>query len=366
VRNKTEAPKRYRYTGKERDEESGLYYHGARFYISWLGRWTSYDPIIFVNPDRNEAKDQGPDEAFENYQRESPYVYGSSNPIKFIDPTGKENIIVVGAQHDTSAANKLMFVEQGISQLRDYASNEAEESRAFLIFREGYTAAQLNAIRTEVQALGVRFEVLDSAADLISYINTTSFTTSVDPALRGQDRVSNLDIYSHGVVGNIEFGYSTPQAANYRFDAAAVRQLNPGAFGPDRNSREDRISSYACRTGLGNPAYNTVGGLDVRPEASLAQQLADQTRFGVQAYITRTDYSATLGTSEDRHSGFWGRLGNTQTAELAASMARRRDINGATFDPQGALHPVRVHPTAPTPVGLPVPYIRRFSPRAGP
>ena len=24
--------KRYRYTGKERDEESGLYYHGARYY----------------------------------------------------------------------------------------------------------------------------------------------------------------------------------------------------------------------------------------------------------------------------------------------------------------------------------------------
>lgn len=29
--------KRYRYTGKERDEESGLYYHGARYYVPWLG-----------------------------------------------------------------------------------------------------------------------------------------------------------------------------------------------------------------------------------------------------------------------------------------------------------------------------------------
>ena len=31
--------KRYRYTGKERDDESGLYYHGARYYIPWLCRW---------------------------------------------------------------------------------------------------------------------------------------------------------------------------------------------------------------------------------------------------------------------------------------------------------------------------------------
>src|SRR5437763_3829170 len=39
------ARKRYRYTGKERDEESGLNYHSARYYAPWLGRWTSCDPI---------------------------------------------------------------------------------------------------------------------------------------------------------------------------------------------------------------------------------------------------------------------------------------------------------------------------------
>ncbi len=37
--------KRYRYTGKERDEETGLYYHGARYYVCWLARWSSADPI---------------------------------------------------------------------------------------------------------------------------------------------------------------------------------------------------------------------------------------------------------------------------------------------------------------------------------
>jgi RHS repeat-associated protein len=45
VRRQTEAPKRYRYTGKERDEETGFNYHGARYYIPWLGRWTACDPI---------------------------------------------------------------------------------------------------------------------------------------------------------------------------------------------------------------------------------------------------------------------------------------------------------------------------------
>ena len=44
VRSQTETPKRYRYTGMERDEESGLNYHGARYYAPWLGRWLSADP----------------------------------------------------------------------------------------------------------------------------------------------------------------------------------------------------------------------------------------------------------------------------------------------------------------------------------
>ncbi len=39
------AAKRYRYTGMERDEETGLECHNARYYLPWLGRWLSTDPI---------------------------------------------------------------------------------------------------------------------------------------------------------------------------------------------------------------------------------------------------------------------------------------------------------------------------------
>ncbi len=52
--------KRYRYTGKERDEESGLNYHNARYYAAWIAQWISADPIgldagvnLFVYCDRN-------------------------------------------------------------------------------------------------------------------------------------------------------------------------------------------------------------------------------------------------------------------------------------------------------------------------
>lgn len=63
------AAKRYRYIGKERDEETGLFYHGVRYYASWLGRWTSCDPAGIVD---------GPDL----------YRYSRNNPIKLSDPNG--------------------------------------------------------------------------------------------------------------------------------------------------------------------------------------------------------------------------------------------------------------------------------------
>jgi RHS repeat-associated protein len=64
-------PKRYRYTGKERDDESGFYYHGARYYAPWLGIWTSCDPIGLA----------------ENVL--DLYVYARSNPICYHDLDGQ-------------------------------------------------------------------------------------------------------------------------------------------------------------------------------------------------------------------------------------------------------------------------------------
>src|SRR6185295_12745253 len=65
--------KRYRYTGKEKDEETGLYYHGARYYACWLGRWTSADPAGLVDGSNL-------------------FVYVQDNPIIHFDPTGHQHV----------------------------------------------------------------------------------------------------------------------------------------------------------------------------------------------------------------------------------------------------------------------------------
>jgi RHS repeat-associated protein len=67
------SPRRYRYIGKERDEETGLYYHGARYYAPWLGKWTTCDPEGMVDG-------------------LNLYAYVRSNPVCRHDPTGHQGL----------------------------------------------------------------------------------------------------------------------------------------------------------------------------------------------------------------------------------------------------------------------------------
>jgi len=53
----------------ERDEETGLNYHGARYYAAWMGRWVSCDPAGLVDG-------------------VNLYKYSRNNPLKFTDTAG--------------------------------------------------------------------------------------------------------------------------------------------------------------------------------------------------------------------------------------------------------------------------------------
>lgn len=62
---------RYKFTGKERDEETGYDYFGARYLSSILSHWLSVDPLA------------------DKYPNISPYAYCSWNPVRYVDPNGE-------------------------------------------------------------------------------------------------------------------------------------------------------------------------------------------------------------------------------------------------------------------------------------
>ncbi|RYD38426.1 MAG: toxin, partial [Verrucomicrobiaceae bacterium] len=86
--------KRYRFSGKENDDETGLYYFGARYYAPWLGRWTSSDPAGFSD---------GP----------QLYRYCRNNPINVFDPFGLQGVTLGKRPDDIREAQTTHTEESG-------------------------------------------------------------------------------------------------------------------------------------------------------------------------------------------------------------------------------------------------------------
>ncbi len=108
------AKKRYKYNGKERDEESGFYNYGMRYYSAWTCRFVSVDPL------------------FRDYAFYTPFQYAGNKPINKIDIDGleengepsqsngnidentgpiRQNIPMVGTEIDLNAAPPNSTVE---------------------------------------------------------------------------------------------------------------------------------------------------------------------------------------------------------------------------------------------------------------
>lgn len=100
------AAKRYRYTGMERDEETGLEYHSARYYLPWLGRWLSSDP--------SEIEDGI-----------NVYEYVSSNPLIYVDLDGNTKLLPPGLLNNepadlwNKAVQKILEPRYGAGNYKD-------------------------------------------------------------------------------------------------------------------------------------------------------------------------------------------------------------------------------------------------------
>ena len=74
----------FRFTGKEMDEETGLYYYGARYLDPKYSRWISTDPALSEYMAGSSVGAGG----IYNTVNFNVYHYGNNNPIKYTDPTG--------------------------------------------------------------------------------------------------------------------------------------------------------------------------------------------------------------------------------------------------------------------------------------
>ena len=88
----------YLFNAKELDEETGLYYYGARYLNPMDAMWLSVDPL------------------FEKYVGMSPYNYCAGNPVMFIDPDGKA---VYGCQNEDGSMSYAIIDNNDVKKYGD-------------------------------------------------------------------------------------------------------------------------------------------------------------------------------------------------------------------------------------------------------
>ena len=115
----------YKFNGKEFDEETGLYYYGARYMDPVASMWYGVDPLA------------------EKYRNSRVYVYCIDNPIKLIDSDGNG---WYQSENKTYQYNPLVNSQQDAEKLIG--------KNAKYLFNSGYLIATDNSYRYDMEANG--------------------------------------------------------------------------------------------------------------------------------------------------------------------------------------------------------------------
>ena len=108
IKSTTSYAPRYTFSGKERDEETGYSYFGARHYHPALSIWLSVDPMS------------------DKYPGVSPYAYCGNNPVKLVDPDGREWVDIYGNKiKDHSKIKVYIFYDPNSFESQSKAMAEA-------------------------------------------------------------------------------------------------------------------------------------------------------------------------------------------------------------------------------------------------
>ena len=117
----------YLFNAKELDDETGLYYYGARYYDPRTSVWISVDPLA------------------EKYFNVGSYVYCLNNPIKFIDPDG--NQVLLGG----------LVATNGMQRVSAFLINNSDFQDVFIIgsaLVAGFTGGEPKQFKVTVNKYG--------------------------------------------------------------------------------------------------------------------------------------------------------------------------------------------------------------------
>jgi RHS repeat-associated protein len=248
----------YRFTGKERDEETGLYYYGARYLDSKASRWLSADPALgdYIPgaPVDDEARKRnqslpGMGGVF-NTVNFHLYHYAGNNPVKYTDPDGKYITIT-----DTRIAAALNQMHSKSKTFQNVINNFTKDKNILFQFsnvstgeygnvnpayrtipEDGITVFQLNDEGKLAEA-----EIAGGTNILVVFININVEKLSADAAENGH----STDVYLMTTIAH-ETGHGK-DAQEKGFDAFWQEVKEEANMLYDERPSENRNDNFAVK-----------------------------------------------------------------------------------------------------------------------
>ena len=244
---------KYSFNAKELDEETGMYYYEARYYAP--PTFTSRDPL------------------FEKYFWMSPYAYCANNPVKYVDPTGMEGIVVSGGEYDDENRYKYNFIEPAITKLKELKAAGGSEPITWIVATAGYSESDLASFKKIADELGVGFQTISSADEFTNYLNSKDVSTTNLSDARKKDKITSMSIFGHGYVGSVEFAHNQDNQNNFSWGIDKVNQLVASAF------NNARVDFYTCNSATDTETRKSLGYVFSKQTGSIVTGFRGQSTY---------------------------------------------------------------------------------------
>lgn len=255
--------------------------------------------------------------------------------MDLVDGLYHEAILVVGTQyHNDTQGNKMMFFAQAVRTIKHGFINGGEgafqstaiDKATLIYFKQGYNDEEIQAVKDALAGENTTFKPIEKVEEMINYFNEPITPEKrIEKDKNGKEitktykrKIQLVHFYAHGLPSKITFGYMMNSGSIERDDSIfhtdnidgpqTLSRDNINKIKPDHFATDAAIYSFACRTAntsyiedfrpkngkqKGNVNFSEAIPVEVHPEVSLAQKLADQLNVTVYAYMTRTEYGKT-------------------------------------------------------------------------